>query len=301
MSILAFDVAKKELVVFDGAGSLTIPNTRTSILKLLRSHPGCQVVAEPTSSYHLELAHTAFEEGCTVCLVNPREVRSYKDSRSFRAKTDVLDARYLYEFALRHSGEIRAWTPLPGHVRALRDLLGKRQILIKSLAQLRQACSDIPGFEATEAELLAMVHGIENALAELAGEDENLARMKTIPGVGPLSAVALTYLFAAHQFATADALVAFVGLDLRVDDSGSHRGQRKLSKRGDPILRYLLGCAGWSLLRTKLGKDKRAQLVAQNRRHPERMMIGARKILKTAYALNLAKTDFDPTKWRWAT
>jgi transposase len=301
MHVLAVDVAKKDLVVFDGLHVETIPNTPASIQKLLKSHPGHRVVAEPTSSYHLDLIYAAHEQGHLVHLVNPKEMRNYKDSRSFRAKTDPLDARYLYEFATRHEGELRVWEPAQPHVRALRDLLGKRQIAVKSLMQLRQSCSETFGFEHAEAALSRMIQGLDQSLADLAEKDENYRRMQTIPGVGPVSAIALTYIFAAHSFHSVDALVAFLGLDLRVCDSGKHRGRRRLSKRGDPLLRQILSCAGWSLLRTKLAKDKALLLKVQNRHHAERMVIGARKVLKTAFALNERKIDFDLEKWHWAT
>jgi transposase len=38
----------------------------------------------------------------------------------------------------------------------------------------------------------------------------------------------------------ADACIAFLGLDVRVRDSGAWRGRRKLTKKGNPELRCLL-------------------------------------------------------------
>jgi transposase len=228
-------------------------------------------------------------------------MRNYKDSRSFRAKTDVLDAQYIHEFAIRHVDDLRPWSPPSAEVRAVRELLGRRHAASKALMQLRQTCSEVHGFEAVQKALLEMVKGLEESLAKFAGLDENYWRMQTIPGVGPLAAAALTYLFAVHSFESSDALVAFLGLDLRVNDSGLHRGRRRLSKRGDPLLRRLVTCAGWSLLRTKLAKDKALSLKAQKRHHPERMVIAGRKILRAAYALNATKNTFDSEKWTWQT
>jgi transposase len=300
MRLLAFDVAKRELVVFDGTLIRKIENSAQSIRRFLKDYPGFVVAAEPTSHYHFELVFAAHELGCTVHLVNPKELRNYKNSRSFRAKTDPLDARFLHEFVTRHEGELRAWTPAAPHIRELRDLLGKRQLAVKALMQLTQACSQVPAFSEAKAALKKLIDTLTESMIDLANKDENFQRMQTIPGVGPISSLVLTYLFGAYRFESVDSLVAFLGLDLMVNDSGTHQGRRSLSKRGDPLLRHLLTCAGWSLLRTKLAKDKSAKLKEQNRAHAERMVIATRKILKVAYALNSKKNDFEIEKWRWA-
>lgn len=43
------------------------------------------------------------------------------------------------------------------------------------------------------------------------------------------------------RFKTSDAFIAFLGMDVRVRDSGGYRGRRKLTKAGDPELR--VACA----------------------------------------------------------
>ena len=44
-------------------------------------------------------------------------------------------------------------------------------------------------------------------------------------------------------FSNSDAFIAFLGLDVRVRESGKFRGRRKLTKRGESELRRLLYCA----------------------------------------------------------
>jgi Transposase IS116/IS110/IS902 family len=51
---------------------------------------------------------------------------------------------------------------------------------------------------------------------------------------------------------SADAFIAFTGLDPRPDDSGHHVGRRRLSKRGPSELRRLLYIAAMSAVKTKL-------------------------------------------------
>jgi hypothetical protein len=50
---------------------------------------------------------------------------------------------------------------------------------------------------------------------------------------------------------SADAFVAFTGLDLRPKDSGQCRGRRRLSKRGPGELRRLLYLAAMAAAKTK--------------------------------------------------
>ncbi|MBT8129377.1 MAG: transposase, partial [Gammaproteobacteria bacterium] len=44
-------------------------------------------------------------------------------------------------------------------------------------------------------------------------------------------------------FANSDAFVAFIGIDVRLRESGGYKGKRKLTKRGEAELRRLLYCA----------------------------------------------------------
>ena len=57
------------------------------------------------------------------------------------------------------------------------------------------------------------------------------------PWVGPLTALALVALYHRGEFVCADAFIAFMGMDVRVRESGQWRGRRKLTKKGDPEVR----------------------------------------------------------------
>jgi len=63
---------------------------------------------------------------------------------------------------------------------------------------------------------------------------------RAIPGVGPLTAMALVAVYHRGHFRSVDAFIAFMGTDVRVRESGQSRGRRKLTKKGDPELRRLL-------------------------------------------------------------
>jgi transposase len=81
---------------------------------------------------------------------------------------------------------------------------------------------------------------------------QNLTRLCTITGVGPVVGTALVNTLERVPVKSADAFVAFTGLDPRPDDSGQHRGKRRLSKRGPAELRRLLYLAAMSAAKTKV-------------------------------------------------
>lgn len=302
MEILACDVSKANLEVFDGSSSKEVKNKPGDIEALLSSHPKAVVVCEPTGRYHYLLVEAAVRLGHRIYLVNPREAKSYKESLSFRAKTDVLDARYLYEYVRRNSDLLRPYRPVAKELAELRELLGRRHGVVEARTALTQSLGK--KLSASEQALLssfdAVLKDIEARMEAIALRYPTYKLVKSIPGVGRISGCALVYVLEAKAFENADQLVAFLGLDVRIRQSGKYRGLEKLSKRGDPILRFLICFAGRSLLNSLLGRDKRKRLQDQGRKFPERMVIGARKILRTAFQLHKTQTAFQTTKWSWA-
>lgn len=299
--ILAIDVAQAELVAFNGE-EFALPNQKKNIRSMLKRHPGWTLVCEPTSSYHLELITMAHEEGLRVCLVNPKEMNNYRECRSFRAKTDRIDAKAIHEFARRHREVLRTWQPIPEDLTLLRKLIGKRKAAVDARTRFTQAygkedeqCAPV------QKALTDLIDDLAIQIATIAGRYEDYERMLSLSGVGPCSAAALTFVLNAHDFFDDDAAVAFLGIDLRVRNSGRFKGQRKLSKRGDPVLRYYITLAGFGLLNCRMARDARAKLNMRNRKWNEQGVIAARKVVRTAFALHKTKTTFDPEKWTWMT
>ena len=59
----------------------------------------------------------------------------------------------------------------------------------------------------------------------------------SIPGIGSGNASALVVAYHRGSFAGSDAFISYLGLDVRIRESGYFRGKRKLTKRGEPELR----------------------------------------------------------------
>jgi transposase len=129
-----------------------------------------------------------------------------------------------------------------------------------------------------------------------AGLTADVARCQAIEGIGPLTAVALVMSFLRGNFRSSDAFIAFIGMDVRVRDSGKQRGQRKLSKRGNSEVRRLLFTAAMAASRsptwapTYQGYRKRGLTAIEG------FVILGRKLARIAFALMKNQTTYEPAR-----
>lgn len=247
---LGIDVSKDELVICDW---------QTEQLTRLRNEPAeikawlgqlygpVQIAIEPTSSYHLQLVEQAHGLGITVYLINPRQLSHYRQAVGERNKSDPADAYLLARYLARESAALRPFTPPCAKAQQLWALLKRRAVLVQARQQLKQSFSDIRlSSKALFTELKKVLDRIDQrlqALLRTLGWWTDYRRCRSIPGVGPLNAIALVAVYHRGAFAGSDAFVAFIGFDVRLRESGKYKGQRKLTKCGEAEIRRLLYCA----------------------------------------------------------
>jgi transposase len=168
--------------------------------------------------YHLAVAEAAYARGHQVYLIDPYRLSYYRAGLGRRAKTDRQDAQLLDRYAERESGELRAWTPLkPGEQRFWR-LLRRRAALVRCKVQLDQSLGGLDVLQEEAEELVAhceqMIRKLDRALlgeAKQLGWGEWIERCQGIPGVGPLTAMALVASWRRGEFRSVDAFIAFLG------------------------------------------------------------------------------------------
>jgi transposase len=101
-----------------------------------------------------------------------------------------------------------------------------------------------PALAAVATELRALeanIRTVEQQLDALAATMPLVAQLRTIPGVGLLTATALTaFVGDARRFPSARHFASYLGLTPREHSSGLRRRLGAISKRGDPYLRMLL-------------------------------------------------------------
>ncbi len=146
-----------------------------------------------------------------------------------------------------------------------------------------------------DAELIARLDLRVKALVDASPErKQNYTRLCTITGIGPVVGTALVNTLERVPLKSADAFVAFTGLDPRPDDSGQHRGKRRLSKRGPAELRRLLYMAAMSAIKTKTWRPLYDHYRAKGLSSTAALVILARRIARTAWSIYTHKTEFDP-------
>ena len=90
-------------------------------------------------------------------------------------------------------------------------------------------------------ELETRMREVEHELDTLARQSPVVARLRSVPGVGLLTATALVaFVGDATRFPTGRHFASYLGLTPRETSSGLKRRLGRISKRGDPYLRMLL-------------------------------------------------------------
>jgi transposase len=208
-------------------------------------------VLESTGDYHLLAALKLTERGYLVKCINPLITSKYRRASVRDAKSDKIDCTRLAEIGL-----LEANLPDFADTResvAAKKLQTVRQKLTAHVQLLKEthAALRIRGsYKEIERAIDCVDRQIETyrlALCKAAPPEAHAIAAMT-PGVSQVQVAALLIGLRNRQFAHRDQLVALVGLDVRVRQSGSWQGRQVLSKRGNGYLRKVLFQIGWGLM-----------------------------------------------------
>jgi transposase len=257
-----------------------IRTTRERLTAVLGARPPARVLLEASTesewvAQHLEAL------GHEVIVADPNFAPMYA-TRSRRVKTDRRDARTLAEAC--RLGAYRPAHRLSAAQRHIRTELAVRDQLVQTRvrwvavlkARLRMLGERLPSGRiehtvpklatlalppAIRAELAPLVTLLEPVNAAIAAADARLthlvatdpvvARLTTVPTIGPVTAAAfVATLDDSTRFASAHQVAAFLGLTPTEYSSGEQQRRGRISKTGNPRLRWLLVEAAWRVLRT---------------------------------------------------
>lgn len=312
--MLGIDTSKNVLVAAlrDGQTkkvlwSRDVPNTQEGVRGLLALTPSNAAwVIEPTGRYSLLAVRLAQEAGRTVLLAPPRRVRAYLQSVQSRAKTDPIDATGLALFGL-NTEKLAVYPVKSEPIDTLDQLLTARKGLALALSSLDQRKRDLPSpvaKEKLEPALLSLAAQIKAVDKEIAARIEQTAefacakQLLKVHGIGKVTAAAVTSRLTARRFSHPDQFVAYVGLDVRVRDSGTRRGQRRLTKQGDAELRRLLYLCAKATVRTK-DSPFRAQYereLAKGLTRTAALCAVARKMARLCWSLHKHNSEYDSAR-----
>lgn len=281
----------------------TLENTPRAItrwLKTLPPGPVC-VALEATSTYHLSFALQAHAAGHTVYLIDGYRLSRYRDSIGQRAKTDVDDARLLRRYLTHERVALRPWIPPKKGYLTLQKLLRRRALLVRARVALQQSLAALSALRCATKALFQQLQRLDTLITRQivtaisqAGWQADFRRCQAIEGIGPLTAAALTMAFHRGTFKNSDAFVAFLGMDVRVRNSGKTTGRRKLSKKGDPELRRLLFLAAMQACRHGSWREIYQRHLQRGLAKTQALVILARKLARVAFALMKNQTQYQP-------
>ena len=278
-----------------------VDNSTRAIDRALKPYAGAAIAIEATNTYHELIVERALKLGLEVYLISGYQLRRYAESIGQRMRTDIIDARLLARYLDREINDLTPYEPPHPMVRGLWRLMKRRALLTQQKTQISQSLTTIPELKASARslvrrlnEVIAVIDRRMRVLARQLGWLADLKRLRTLPGVGPLTAMALLIAYRRHEFSHRDPYVAFMGLDVKTKDSGKHRGKRKLTKQGDPEYRRLLYCAAMAARRSDVFKPIYEDAIARGFASTGALVIIARKLARLAFGLLKNQVEFDP-------
>ncbi|MCL2130315.1 MAG: IS110 family transposase [Treponema sp.] len=202
------------------------------------------------------------------------------------------------------------------HINRLHSLFhnqGHTEITKKDIATSErrgEAVKVLTGIDREEAEWILKYLGLheqrikelENTIKGEAKTNEDIKRLLTISGIGPITA----YAFLAHvgdgsRFSAGAQVSNYIGFVPRLDFSGTIQRHGHITKRGNGYLRGLLVQAAWSAVRSKKGGALRERFIyyTQGRAESKKKTVVAvaRKLAELMYSVLRNKTEFEVRKW----
>lgn len=295
---LGIDVSKHKLDIYqwDSEQHWQIGNDESSIKEFLNGFvEPMQIAVESTSNYHLEVVDQAHRLGIEVYLINARQLANYRNAVGMRNKTDASDAYLLARYLDREQDQLRRFHPPCAKAQRLWTLVKRRAKVVEMKKQLNQSLKPEMSVAGAVRALEQLMQRIDRQTAKLIGElnwSDHYRHCLSIPGIGQVNATALVCAFHRGAFASANAFVAYLGLDVRIRESGQYRGKRKLTKHGESELRRLLYCAARpSCSYAPFDAYRQAQLDKGLPKIAANVTL-ARKLARIAFALMRDQKDF---------
>ena len=275
--------------------------------KLLNTESHC--VMEATGYYHYQLAYHLLESGIKVSVENPLAVKRFIQMKLSKIKTDKSDSKLICEYA--GQVELKLWqgnsmteieclqivralsvytkqsTMLKNKLHGEAVLGNPSKAVVSSLNRsLKQVKKEL---ETLESKLLTLVKQLHQDL---------LTRLKTIPGIGPKTAIMLVVLTGGFdRFTSASELFSYPGLTPVFIKSGSSvSGRPRISKIGNQKLRNLLFMCSFNACKyNKACRDLYERLVAKGKSKKLALIAVCNKLLKQAFAIAKSGLIYDDT------
>jgi transposase len=204
---------------------------------------------ESTGIYHLPMSYNMTQAGFSVNVINPLIVKKQNQVSLRRVKNDKKDANLIRYCTTAKAGykfidnsetlTLKSLVRQRDSLANLKNVLNRKQDAV-SYKEKYLGISISNSNKRLIKTVSLEIEKLEKELKEYRQNEQKLLR--TIPGVGPITAVSfVSEIGDINRFPNPGKLIAYVGLDSRVHQSGtSIHGKGYISKRGNKILRTRL-------------------------------------------------------------
>lgn len=266
--------------------------------------PVIHACLEATGPYSEALALFLHEQGHTVSVVNPAQIKAFGQSELLRNKDDRPDAALIRRFCEKQ--QPAAWAPPPPQLRELQALTRHRENLLETRQQ------QINRLEVTNTNEVAKslrklvthldveIQRTEQQINDHVDRHPDLKQqcqlLESIPGIGKRTATKLlAEIEDISRYKSARQVAAYAGLTPRNNRSGTLRGQTRLSKIGNARVRKALFLSAMVAKRHNPVVRSFCQRLAGHGK-TKMQLVGAamRKLIHIAFGVLKSGLMFDP-------
>ena len=212
-------------------------------------------VYEPTGSYSALLTKFCANKNIKAFIINPKQSSNFAKALGYRSKSDKIDATMLsHAISVARKDEIKV--PVINVVAEdIKELMSYYIFTVKQRVAVQnhhEALRCKEGNSYALKDLLKRVKDLKDKeieiiekVKEIIEKDHMLSQaydnIKTIPGIGEITAIILVHLFIKYPKANKKQIVSLVGLDPIIKESGtSVKSKPKISKSGSRLYRRTL-------------------------------------------------------------
>ncbi|MEW5958597.1 MAG: IS110 family transposase [Chloroflexota bacterium] len=193
------------------------------------------VVVEASGGYEAALVSELVGRGQEVALVNPTRVRAFARAEGILAKTDKIDARVIARFGATMKPAARARRD-EEQVQLNEQVTRRRQLVLMLTAEKNRLSTASPtmrdniGSHITwlQTEIETLESQISQAITANPTWAETANRVDSVPGIGFITAATLVADLPELGQLNRQKIAALVGVAPFNQDSGKHRGKRRI-------------------------------------------------------------------------
>ncbi len=312
IDICIYDCEKQRVLL-----EQTIPNSSPGFKQLssvFKRFDPKRILVENTGGLEEAFCFYFQTKGAQLIVLNPKQVKRFKEACFEDQKTDKIDARVLAHMAILH--DLEGAKQLSVEERQAQSLLRQRHFLVKERTRLflrknrlqRQVIHELVTKQLTsliktlDREISKIEETVLSKIKTDSGAEEHFKKLQMIPCVGKKTAfVLMQYLGQqTRRFENPEKFCAFAGLYPTKRESGAMRGPEKLTSKGCRELRTTLYLVALTSL-TRRSKDnlwkKYYKVKLSQGKKPKQILIAiANKIARAAWFVTTKNWEFDPAK-----